>query len=360
MKKVTCPWFRGLGFILSWILFPLSPGLFAQESAGEEFGARIYHAEGTDFILAVGEQRNIYRPDSLGAGGLTLNPRDMIQTAAGSFVELQLIPGGTVIKAAENTSVVFNSAGGEGAPASFDLLYGRIRIIRGAEEGNRDLVVQSGNAVVHVREGDIGLDYILRPGLSLTGNGISLPLLRIYGFSGIAELVPRMTREGSGTLSPAGDSGGEQALIRVKEGETLALEVLSGLSFTERKPLGRDIVDYWARNNFNGAPPLKKPESALVFFSDAPPDNQIRYTPPDYTSLVKPNRVKNWGIAAGLLFTAVGVGLQSYGRFRIASNKDAYAESLINAGFAPLGLGFLTLMVSLIPRSVPPAAYGAP
>ncbi|MDR2101816.1 MAG: hypothetical protein LBP43_04530 [Treponema sp.] len=357
MKKVTRPWFRGLGFILSWLIFPLFPGVFAQESAGEEFGARIYHAEGTDFILVVGEQRNIYRPDSLGAGGLDLSPRDMIQTAPGSFVEIQLIPGGTVIKAAENTSVVFNGAGGEGASPSFELLYGRLRIIRGAEDSGRDPVVQSGNAAVRLREGDIGLDYILRPGLSLTGNGIGQPLLRIYGFSGTAELVPRMSPGESGTF-PAGDGGG--ALIRVSEGETLALEVLSALSFTERKPLGEDIVDYWARNSFNGSPPLKAPEAAGVFLAGAPPGNQILYTPPDYTGFAKAGRVKNWGIAAGLLFTAVGLGLQSYGHFRVASDNDAHAESLIKAGFAPLGLGFLTLMVSLIPRSTPPAAYGAP
>jgi hypothetical protein len=102
------------------------------------------------------------------------------------------------------------------------------------------------------------------------------------------------------------------------------------------------------------------PETALVFFLDAPPDNQILYTPPEYTAVIKANRIKNWGIAAGLLFTAVGVGLQSYGRFRLASGYNDHAELLINAGFAPLGLGFLTLMVSLIPRSVSPAAYGVP
>jgi hypothetical protein len=273
----------------------------------------------------------------------------MIQTGAGSFVELQLIPGGTVVKAAENTSLVFNGPGRDGASVSFDLLYGRIRVIRGAREG--DLVVQSGNGAVHIQGGDIGMDYILRPGLSLTGNGIGRPLLRIYGFGGTAELVPLMSGERGEGLSPA---GGERARIRIGEGETLAQEVLSGdLSFTERRPLNRDMVDYWVRNDFRGTAPLDMPETAPVFFSAPPslPEDQILYAPPDYTPFARTNRVKNGGIAAALLFTAVGVGLQGYGHFRVGSLNDAHAKSLINAGFVPLGFGFFTLLMTLIPRA---------
>jgi hypothetical protein len=359
MKKVTYLWFRGFGLILSCFFFTAAAGIFAQESSGDGSGARVYHAEGPDFILAVGEQRNMYPLNSLGRGGLDLNPQDMIQTGADSFVEIQLIPGETLIKVAENTSIIYNGMGRDGASVSFSLLYGRIRVVRGAEEGNRDLTVQSGNGVVYIREGDVGLDYILRPGLSITGSGIGQPLLRIYGFSGTAELIPLITRDGSEALSPAG--AGDRARIRVSGGETLAQEVLSGFSFTERKSLDRDIVDYWILNNFNGAAPLNMPGTSLSYFLDSlpEPDNQILYAPPDYSAFLKTNRIKNGGIAAGLLFSSIGIGLQSYGYYRIFSGSRARAESLIYAGYANLGLGFFTLILTLIPRPALPPAYDA-
>jgi hypothetical protein len=284
----------------------------------------------------------------------------MIQTGADSYVEIQLIPGETLIKVAENTSIVYNGMGMGGASASFSLLYGRIRVIRGAGEGNRDLTVQSGNGAVYVREGDFGLDYILRPGLSITGSGIGRPLLRIYGFSGTADLIPLPVREENGT--PAQTGGGERARIRVSEGEALAMEVLlSGLSFTERKPLDRDIIDYWLDHNFNGIPPLNMPKTALSFFFDPLPaqDHQIVYEPPDYSAFIKANRIRNGGIAAGLLFSSIGIGFQGYAYYRRISGSSASTDSLIYAGYANLGLGFLTLLITLGSSSVSPPVYDA-
>jgi hypothetical protein len=280
----------------------------------------------------------------------------MIQTGADGFVEIQLIPGETLIKVAENTSIVYNGTGTDGASASFSLLYGRIRVIRGAGEGNRNLTVQSGNGVVYVREGDFGLDYILRPGLSITGSGIGRPLLRIYGFSGTVDLIPLPVREDSGPPVRTG----ERARIRVNEGEALAMEILlSGLSFTERKSLDRDIIDYWLDHNFKGVPPLNMPKTALSFFFDPlpAPDHQIVYEPPDYSAFIKANRIRNGGIAAGLLFSSVGIGLQSYAYYRMISGSSAPVDSLIYAGYANLGLGFLTLLIVLGSSSASPPAY---
>jgi hypothetical protein len=360
MKKVTYRWFRGFGFILSCFFFAAAAGVFAQESSGDGSGARVYHAEGADFILTTGEQRYIHRPGSLGEAGLVLNSRDMIQTGADSFVEIQLIPGGTVIKAAENTSFVFNGPGRDGASMSFTLLYGRIRVIRGPGEGNRDVMVQAPNAAVFIRRGDIGMDYILRPGLSLTGSGVTTPLLRTFGFSGTADLVPLVIGERNGS------AGGEAAFIRVSEGETLALEVFSGLSFTERKALERDIVEYWIRNDFKGTPPLKIPDTLSALASHrslepSEPANQIQYTLPDYSAIKKLRQVKNGGIAAGILFSIVGIGIQSFGAYqmRAGNNKDS-ARLLINTGYGPLGLGIVTLMMTLAVNSSNPAEYGAP
>jgi hypothetical protein len=360
MKKETCLGFRGFGLILSCFFFAAAAGIFAQESSGDGFGARVYHAEGADFILTAGEQRYIHRPGSLGEAGLVLNSRDMIQTGADSFVEIQLTPGGTVIKAAENTSFVFNGPGRDGASVSFTLLYGRIRVVRGPGEGNRDVMVQAPNAAVFIRRGDIGLDYILRPGLSLTGSGVTTPLLRTFGFSGAADLVPLVIGERNG-----GAAGGEAAFIRVSEGETLALEVFSGFSFTERKALERDIVEYWIRNDFKGTPPLKIPDTLPALASHRPqepsePANQIQYTLPDYGAIKKLRQVKNGGIAAGILFSIVGIGIQGFGAYqRRAGNHDS-ARLLIDAGYGPLGLGIVTLMMTLAANPSNPAEYGAP
>jgi hypothetical protein len=354
MKKVTYLRFRGLGLLLSW--FFCTAGIFAQESPGNGSGARVYHAEGADFVLTAGEQRHVYRPDSLGGGGLVLNPRDMIQTGADSFVEIQLVPEGTVIKAAENTSFVFNGTGRDGASVSFTILYGRIRVVRGPGEGNRDVMVQAPNAAVFIRQGDIGIDFILRPGLSLTGSGVTAPLLRTFVFSGIADLVPLVTGE---------RGGGEAAFIRVSGGETLALEVFSGFSFTERKALERDIVEYWIQNDFKGAAPLNIPGTLLsaafrMPLETAEPANQIQYTLPDYNAIKRVRQIKNGGIAAGILFSVIGIGIQSYGVYQMRAGNYDSARLLIGAGYGPLGLGILSLVMTLGVNPSDPAEYGVP
>jgi hypothetical protein len=339
------------GFILG-LLVNLLGGASAYAQDLNDLVARIYYAEGTEFVLTAGNQRNIYPVGSLGAEGFNLNNADLIQTGAGTLLEIQLIPGGTVIKVAENTSLIYNGSDEGGRYVSLGLIYGRVRVINDAGEGRKNLMIRAGNTAVNLEKGDWGLDFLVLRGTASLGSGsgdspaaINRPVLRIHGFSGSAALLP---------LGPEGALGtSEFSSVQVHAGESLSFEAAGTLSFLERKPLEQDILNYWKVHSFAGSAPLTIPGTAQL-----PEDTSLRggelnvdeerfnYSPPDYTPFVKAVQGKNGAIAAGLLFTAAGAALGGYA-FWSPDISGPYARNLQLASFASLGQGLITLLAAL-------------
>jgi hypothetical protein len=327
---------------------------------------QIVHAEGGEFAFTSQGRRSVYQPGA-GLENTGLHREDIIQTGPGSFVELRVNPGGGKIKIAENTSLVYNGAGIENGSISFSILYGRMRLSTAGTwpmgEGSA-VFIQSGNAEAVFRRGDAGVDFIVNTAESYLTRGE--PVLRVYAFSGNAELIPTARPTASG-IAPR---------FQVHEQETVSIEILNPLSYIERRPLDESIIDYWNRHNFSGGAPLlslKRPEVSAPPPPPPPPPQEappppaepaepqviektvIEYRSPDYSHFFTVNRVKNAFILTGSVFLLGGVAMQSVSSYRLNGIDDRTAEILWNYGYAPLGLGLLFLGGAAVinPRTPP-------
>ena len=106
-------------------LFCTVSGLYAQTGSG----ARIYHIEGTDFELTLRNERTILQAGALSGGVINLERSGIVHTGPGTFLEIQLIPSGTVVKLSENSSFVYNGFDETGRFEDLGLLYGRMRVV---------------------------------------------------------------------------------------------------------------------------------------------------------------------------------------------------------------------------------------
>jgi hypothetical protein len=342
---------RGLCF---WgLICCASLNLTAQESA------RIYYAEGADFALTVRGERSVFPIGVAGAGGVNLERGGIVHTGSGTFLEIQLIPSGTVIKLSENTSLVYNGLDETGRFADVGLLYGRLRMVTGVGRGNTAAVIRAGGVSVRVGEGDLGMDYILEPETAgLTSD--PRPLYRVYDFRGGAEVF---------SYGKGGAYFGAAQTVSVKEGECLSVDISSSYTFAERKPLEGSVIDYWSRHNFTGVPPLPLPSVAIgsppvpaILETPEIPEPEIVVTPvrdlippPAPAAPFKGYRNKNIILALGAFLTAAAIGVQAGAYTQFDTEKDEFARNLHTAAYVPMGLGILTIVGGIIYN---PAAPG--
>ncbi|MDR2094604.1 MAG: hypothetical protein LBP76_03695 [Treponema sp.] len=339
--------------------------LFSQESGASSPmpgtpEARVYFSEGTDFVVASNGQRTIYRAEDLASGSFILNRTDMIQTGTGSLVEFQIFPaahtggGGQapvkapLVKIAENTSVLYNGWNAENGCVSLVLLYGRLRVITGEGEGAYPLRVESGNTVVNIEKGDMGLDYIVQSSLLSLRTAQTKPLLRVYSFHGSAELIFYTI---DGIPSQAADTF--RPWIQINENETLTVEIASPLSFIERKPLEDEILTYWKVHNFKGEAPVAMPEISFPpplitpVIADPVPAREPLPAPPDYSSFIKASRKKNTALIIGAVLTLAGAGLGGYAAYSVSTgNNDMRIYIPISA--IPLGIGIVATIGGIL------------
>ena len=360
--------------------------LFAAAPLSHSQEAQIYFTSGGEFSLSSGGYRANYRGGSPDSGALSMRKDDIIQTGAGSFVELRLEPGGTRIKIAENTSLICNGSGPEAMSTSFSLLYGRIRIsttgIWPHGDGNT-VFIRAGQVEAIFRQGDAGLDYIAKDSGSQLTRGE--PVLTVYNFNGNSEVWPSSWLANS---APGSVSG-----FLVYEYESLTIETVNTLSYIERKALDNGIIQYWNHNNFSGGvPPLTPrpaastaaaPQPVAAAESAAAPVQtvvqatpaaeqapviiqRIEYVypdnPPTIIEQIFPDnpfdkrlfRVKNFLISTGMLFTISGIGMQVAGSYGIPVLDKKTNAMIANFGYAPMvmGLIFSGAALVIIPKNL--------
>jgi hypothetical protein len=359
MQTASCKYGSNSAKVFLIFLLFISLGslpLAAQDSES----AVLYKAEGSDFSLSSRGDRRIFGSEVIAAKKLDLSPQDLIQTGPGVFLEIQLLPSGTLIKVSENTTFVFNGYDSSGHFADLGLLYGRIRLVSGTGRGNKTSVVRSANISIRIEEGDVGIDYVMEP-LSYGRGGMPKPMLRLYDFSGRAEVFP----------FPSGGSpvqAREIQSIVVREKESLFLEVASPMVFAERKALTKDIIDFWEYHAFSGIPPLAVSSVALPGISGetavthvpvevpeaAAPDNP--FIPRDQFALSRARTVKNTALVTGLLLIAGSAAAQGLAYSKFDTGEDAFARNMFTASFAPMGVGVFTVLTGIFynPRIVSP------
>jgi hypothetical protein len=287
--------------------------------------ARVYSAEGGEFVLADRGRRTVYRPETLDPEGFMLHNGDIIQTGPETFVEIRLLPRNMIIRTAENTTIIYRTGD---AGVSLELEYGRLRLLE-REGSGEPVAVRAGASEFVFRSGDAGIDYMV---LAAETAFRREPLLRAYVFSGAADLVPRTKS------SPA-----DEAVFSIRPMEMAVLETNNSLPYIERGPLDQDIIGYWERRKPPSFPP---PEPAAALAEEAASREYAPSALPGRQAFVRANRIKNGFIIGGVTLFAVGAGMEGLAR-RINSGNPGTADILAYTGYGFFGLGLFALGTAL-------------
>jgi hypothetical protein len=305
------------------LFFCLSLPLFLSAQDLSVPGARIFYAEGVDFVLSSGGQRTVYQGGNLEGGSLLLSGGDIVQTGADSRLEIQFSPSGTVIKLGENTSCLFYDT------RSLGLLYGRLRIVSVNE--TEPVSIEAGFAGVIIKNADVGIDYSFERG------ELKPITVKSYCFQGSASLVV------SGQPGPP-----------LNEMEQVSMEVRPSTTWIEKRPLEEEVVAYWNLNRFYGEPAIPLSEQAAEVLRSPAEISRVDPAPiiitvqPDYAPFLRKNRVKNILTGIGLFSALGGLGVQSYGLYKHLS--EGYSDQnirFIGYGAIPVAAGLGVILSSL-------------
>ena len=313
-------------FVFALVLCPLgSVVLHAQQSANT---ASITWAQGGDFTIANGGQIQRLKASQTAAGAQpAVNTNEIVQTNAGTFLDITLGSSGALIKVAENTSVVLKNTGNAESGWLFNLVYGRI-LVRSSARGSR-VFIQTGASVTEAQSGDVNIDFTVMP----RTQGQGKPVLAVSAISGSALVTPRASNPSYGR-------------IQVKPGDTLMVDSLMGN--TERLALDRTIADYWAKYqtryiaSVSGVMTQSANDPGMGGFLVAMPAR------PDQKGM----NLKTAGIITGLVLMLGGVAMQGAMHAMESTyveKKDA--DTIFAIGYAPIGLGAFVLIASYLYKS---------
>jgi hypothetical protein len=324
-------------------------------AAQENLEGRIFYAHGTEFTLVIGERQGTYGPGVLNSSEVSLGNGDMLWTGPGNFIEIQILPHGTGIKVAENTSIQLSWD--ESLTPVITILYGRIRVVSGVYAPAPAVKIVAGNGIAGVQGGDFCFDFMISPGDSPNDQEILRPKLQVYDFRGFSDIA--LTGNGGmGSFLPA--LSDNLPVIPVNERELVSVEVNSSLALIERKSFGRDIIEYWNQYNFRGNPPIVLPDTVLaveepVIIVSAPaetPARRRREPRPvrEYTfteTQTHLTQIKNSLIIGGLSLVAAGAASQATAYAILSRSDPAHARVQANIAFIPIGLGISAIITSL-------------
>jgi len=336
-------------FLLAGLISLVTINLSAQH--GES--ARIYHMEGRDFAFTLRGEQTVISPEMLAGEGFNLERTGAIQTGPGTFLEMQLIPSGTVIKLSENTSLIYNGMDENGKFMDLSLLYGRILVVSGfSADGNRSLVIRSGGVSTRIEKADVGVDYYLE-----SGNSSPRPICRVYVFRGSAEVFP-YGRGGSSAYFGSAQS------LTLEARECLSLDISSSYTFAEKTALSREIINYWGTHYFTGSPPVALNVPSIfefmpdysIFEGDIPPvkESMISYIPVDQAEGGKKqaplinNRGKNVCLAVGLVLSVAAVTAQGVFHYQYIETGDKKYRDLFSFTYPVLATGLITTLAGIL------------
>ncbi|MDR0411842.1 MAG: hypothetical protein LBH75_07730 [Treponema sp.] len=308
-----------------WLFLLLAAGLSAQEEA------RLFFAQGPDFVLTSNGRRTVYQTGDL-PEELPVNKADMIQTGPGGSVEVRLSQSGALVKVLENTSLVFDGD-------TLEIIYGRIRV-RIPEDQRRGLFIQAYTVLVYMAKGDMGFDFVVNPSVPIENER---PVLRTYTLSEKARLKFEHIPE-----------------LQIDEHELISTGVFPQTSLVERKPLDDNIVDYWNRNNFRDGKPLilspRRANADALPSETAPVIRGPLYDAGEYEAFRNKLKWKSAGFMFGAISLTLGAAGLAVSNYLFQHGGQSSADIFTYFGYGFLWTGFVAVITSAVINPVPPSA----
>lgn len=367
-----------------------APTLFADDNdqlpGSTASSADIVFASGREFSIIRSGEIHRYAADAPEVLGLSLLSGDMVQTGADTFVEIQLLPAGSVLKLAENTSFLLKSVGGQGADpsASFGLVYGRVRAKVAKLTGSGSFSIRSGPTVAGVRGTDFGLDATVPSFPREAGAEVATPAspaVKVYCFSGEVAVYPSVPESSASpdAASPTGDADPGAPLsslpyVVLQADEQAEVALASGIPLVERSSVDEETKSYWMANDFRATPEVPAPAGADLSVpsgasvaaplppAPAPAPEKVvelRYVQPDYAPYDRALAFKNGAIVGAGLFSLLGIGFQVTGVVKIGAGDYDSGAKWVTAGSVGMGAGVVALILGFLAApvsSTPPAS----
>ncbi|MDR1466600.1 MAG: FecR family protein [Treponema sp.] len=297
-----------------WLFLLSVASLSAQEEA------RLYFAQGADFVFTSNGQRTIYQIENLQE--LPVGKTDMIQTGQGGSVEIRLFPSGVLVKVLENTSLVYNGD-------TLEIIYGRIRV-KIPENAQKGLFIQAHTTLVYMSKGDMGFDFVINPDMTIE---YEQPVFRINTLSEKARLKFENIPE-----------------LQIDEHELVSVNIFPQTSLVERKPLNENSVSYWNNNNFRDGKPLVLPQQNVsVLPSETPPVIQgPLYNADEYRSFRNKMKWKNAGFVFGSILLTLGAASETVSSYLFQHGDQNTADIFTYFGYGFIWTGLIAVITSAV------------
>jgi hypothetical protein len=313
--------------------------------------ASITYAEGSSFVLVRNGKASAWQVSSPAVIGMEIRQGDIIQTGAGTFMELAIHPISAAIQLAENTSFRCD-ADATGTKSTGELFYGRVRAKVARLTGTSSYRISSPSLVAGVRGTDFGCDVIaLRPsGAAGTGastattpnpaTGNSPILDRVFCFEGSV-----LVAETSGSAMNTVLIGPEEMVEKVVSPD---LKAASDASATlQKKVLSPEVDSFWKARPITAIPapvPVASGFDGTLTITDRPwPEGRNEKTV-----------YRNRAIPSAMAFALIGLGSLSCAGAAAWSSQVDSGNPLVapanSAGLIMIGSGTVLALLSLIAR----------
>ena len=296
-------------FLSFFLLF----ALFAGQSikAQEREIVRLNNINGDNFYVTRNGERLAYTDEEIDRERITLENAGIVHTGAGTSIDITLLPSRTVIRMAENTSLMYNGLDVNRNFEDFSLLYGRLQVI--AEGRARPIVIRGGRAAARFVNGSFGIDHMLE---ASEWNYTTQPQLRLNAFQGQAEFY-------------LGGPSDQDALV---SNQRQTVEAGESISIAGKMPLESDEHAYWdeqtpgTRGEGGGSREIVPPLPPAGYNSGS-------------------NRGRNITIGIGLSLTVASAAalVMTLPQLNIIKNDDL-ARNIHYSSFIPLGMGLATTL----------------
>ncbi len=329
------------------ILCALAGAVYSQAPSYGE----IVFAEGREFtIVRDGEAQTFqtYQNDVL---GYRLQKGDLIQTGSATLVEIQILPKGTVLKLAENSSFLIQGMGTGDETVMLSLVYGRLRAKVAKLSGKESFSIRSGATVAGVRGTDFGFDMVIKPMDS--GAAALGPRAEIYCFSGEVEVAPLWPE----TLANAGIAP-TSGTVTIKADQLVSIDLSRSLPIVERRTVDEAVKAFWIENAFKGSTQVPAPESSPLALPLAVPEEaagpawapeSVPILPqPDFKPYKRAISLKNIGLGSSALIALAGLGAQGFGLYQVSGGESELGNNLIISGGLGISVSVVISVVALL------------
>ncbi len=340
------------GLFLVLFTFILLPGgINAQETAGTEDGrAQVVYPAGGGFTVVRGDEPVFYSVRDQQTLGMELLPGDEIQTESGTYLELNLMDSGSIIKIAENTTFRIKAVSRKGG-GRFDLAYGRVRAKVNRLVQEDDFSISGQETVAGVRGTDFGYDLLYEQ-----EGKESAARTRVYCFEGSVEVSRPAPDPDTGEEAAEEEEGveGVEGVEEVEEEETAVREriLISADEMVDfksprraadresgekpeplaKEPLNTDVKTFWLESQpFSEATLLQAQAAGEEETADTEKEQKIS---DDAVPTLEDGIRQNKAAAGvlGSLFLGGGGAMLYYGGSLMINDQEYLGGSLLGLG----------------------------